>query len=138
MGLNILTLGSSKTYTKETALGGGAIVGKNVQISKIEPIIGGNCITFSYTLDDGTVKTTLLNVMNGEQGVSVIDADVDKNILTLKLSNGDIINAGEIKIDSSGLELDNYYTKTDSDELYIRKNDMEIVSSEDIKDLFKA
>ena len=138
MSLNILTLGSSKTYTKETALGGGAIVGKNVQISKIEPIIGGNCITFSYTLDDGTVKTTLLNVMNGEQGVSVIDADVDKNILTLKLSNGDIINAGEIKIDSSGLELDNYYTKTDSDELYIRKNDMEIVSSEDIKDLFKA
>ena len=136
MSLNILTLGSSKTYTKETALGGGAIVGKNVQISKIEPIMGGNCITFSYTLDDGTVKTSLLNVMNGEQGISVIDADVSKNILTLKLSNGDIIPAGEIKIDSSKLKLDNYYTKTDSDELYIHKNDMEIVSSDDIKDLF--
>ena len=136
MSLNILTLGSSKTYTKETALGGGAIVGKNVQISKIEPIMGGNCITFSYTLDDGTVKTSLLNVMNGEQGISVIDADVSKNILTLKLSNGDIIPAGEIKIDSSELKLDNYYTKTDSDELYIHKNDMESITSDEIKAMF--
>ena len=33
MGLEILTLGSSKTYTKESLLGAGAVVGKNVTIS---------------------------------------------------------------------------------------------------------
>lgn len=66
MGLNILTLGSSKTYTKESLLGGGAVVGKNVTISSITPIEGGNKVTFSYTLDDGTVKTSSLDVMNGK------------------------------------------------------------------------
>lgn len=66
MGLNILTLGSSKTYTKESLLGGGAVVGKNVTISSITPIEGGNKVTFSYALDDGTVKTSSLDVMNGK------------------------------------------------------------------------
>ena len=66
MGLNILTLGSSKTYTRESLLGGGAVVGKNVTISSITPIEGGNRVTFSYTLDDGTVKTSSLAVMNGK------------------------------------------------------------------------
>ena len=66
MGLEILTLGSSKTYTRESLLGGGAVVGKNVTISSITPIEGGNRVTFSYTLDDGTVKTSSLDVMNGK------------------------------------------------------------------------
>ena len=52
MGLEILTLGSSKTYTRESLLGGGAVVGKNVTISSITPIDGGNKVTFSYTLDN--------------------------------------------------------------------------------------
>ena len=66
--LNILTLGSSKTYTKESLLGGGAVVGKNVTISSITPIDGGNRVTFSYTLEDGTVKTSTMDVMNGADG----------------------------------------------------------------------
>ena len=69
MGLEILTLGSSKTYTKESLLGGGAVVGKNVTISSITPIEGGNKVTFSYTLDDGTVKTSSMNVMDGKNGI---------------------------------------------------------------------
>lgn len=68
MGLDILTLGSSKGFTKESLLGGGAIVGKNVIISSIAPIDGGNKITFSYTLDNGTTKTSTLDVMNGVDG----------------------------------------------------------------------
>ena len=71
MGLEILTLGSSKTYTRESLLGGGAIVGKNVTISSITPIEGGNRVTFSYTLDDGTVKTSSLDVMNGKSAYDV-------------------------------------------------------------------
>ena len=69
MGLNIFTLGSSKTYTRESLLGGGAVVGKNVTISSITPIEGGNKVTFSYTLDDGTVKTSSMNVMDGIDGL---------------------------------------------------------------------
>ena len=68
MGLNILTLGSSKTYTDESLLGGGAVVGKNVTVSSINPIDGGNRVTFSYTLDDGTVKTSTMDVMDGVDG----------------------------------------------------------------------
>ena len=71
MGLEILTLGSSKTYTRESLLGGGAVVGKNVTIASITPITGGNRVTFSYTLDDGTVKTSSLDVMNGKSAYDV-------------------------------------------------------------------
>ena len=69
MGLNIFTLGSSKTYTRESLLGGGAVVGKNVTISSITPIEGGNRVTFSYTLDNGTVKTSTMDVMDGIDGL---------------------------------------------------------------------
>ena len=68
MGLEILTLGSSKTYTRECLLGGGSVVGKNVTVSSINPIDGGNRVTFSYTLDDGTVKTSTMDVMDGIDG----------------------------------------------------------------------
>ena len=68
MGISIETLVASKKFTSETVLGGGAVVGKNVTISSITPIDGGNRITFSYTLDNGTTKTSTLDVMNGVNG----------------------------------------------------------------------
>ena len=68
MGIDQMTLSVAKGYVKETVLGGGAVVGKNVTISSITPIDGGNRITFSYTLDNGTVKTSTLDVMNGVDG----------------------------------------------------------------------
>lgn len=55
----------ANSFTKESLLGGGAVVGKNVTIVKKEPINGGTRITFSYTLDDGTPQTDTLDVMNG-------------------------------------------------------------------------
>lgn len=68
MGISIETLVAAKKFTSETVLGGGAVVGKNVTISSIAPIDGGNRITFSYTLDNGTAKTSTLDVMNGVDG----------------------------------------------------------------------
>ena len=62
--------GALKRYIQETLLGGGAVAGKNVTISNIDPIEGGNRITFSYTLDGGEQKTSTLDVMNGEDGFS--------------------------------------------------------------------
>ena len=69
MGISIETLAAAKKFTSETVLGGGAVVGKNVTISSITPIEGGNRVTFSYTLDNGTVKTSTMDVMNGVDGI---------------------------------------------------------------------
>ena len=96
--MDIVALSIAKTYTKESLLGGGAVVGKNVQVSKIEPIIGGNRVTFSYTLDDESEKTSSLDVMNGIDGKSVVKANIDElNNLTFELSDGSKINVGTIK-----------------------------------------
>lgn len=62
------TLAVAKSYTNESLLGGGAVVGKNVTISSITPIDGGNRVTFSYTLDNGTQKTSTMDVMDGIDG----------------------------------------------------------------------
>lgn len=73
MGISIETLVAAKKFTSETVLGGGAVVGKNVTISSITPIDGGNRITFSYTLDNGTIKISTLDVMNGVNGTDGTD-----------------------------------------------------------------
>lgn len=120
MGIEINTLALAKKYISESLQGAGALVGKNVQISKIEPIIGGSRITFTYTLDDGTQRNSILEIMNGQQGTSVVSANIDKdNILTFTLSNNEILNAGKITITEHNIVLDNYYTKKQSDEKYV-------------------
>lgn len=67
--MDVITLSAAKKYVEETALGGGAIAGKNVTVSSITPIDGGNRVTFSYTLDNGTVKTSTMDVMDGKDGI---------------------------------------------------------------------
>lgn len=68
MALSLETLALARGYTDETVVGGGAIKGKNCTITDISPIEGGNRITFQWTLDDGTIRTDTLDVMNGAQG----------------------------------------------------------------------
>ena len=96
MGLSMLTLIAAKKYVKESLLGGGAVVGKNVVISSITPIDGGNEITFSYTLDSGQVKYSTLRVMDGEPGRDGSDGQKGKDgrdgfspIVTTSLTNND-------------------------------------------------
>jgi len=57
-----------KKYTDDSIAGGGISAGKNCTIESIDPITGGNRITFQWTLDNGTVKTDTLDVMNGQNG----------------------------------------------------------------------
>lgn len=71
MGLDLQTLGAAKSFVQQSLLGGGAVVGKNVIISSILPIEGGHRIIFSYTLDDGTVEESSLNVMEGRNGIGI-------------------------------------------------------------------
>lgn len=151
MGINIQTLAAAKSYVKQSLQGAGAIVGKNVQVSKIEPIIGGNKVTFTYTLDDGTQHNSYLEVMNGEQGVSVISANIDEDgNLSFGLSNQETLYAGKITIDSSKISLENYYTKEQTDKKFIQSIELDnlvlktlnenfvAISSEEIINLFKT
>lgn len=123
--------------------------GKNVQVAKIEPIIGGNRITFLYYDDSNEQKTSSMEVMNGEKGVSIVGADVKEgNILTLELSDGQTIVAGQITVNLDGLVLEDYYTKEQADEKFVRKLDLNTliqnyldstfqkIESDEIKNIF--
>lgn len=44
---------------------GGGKAGKNCTIQSIEPITGGNRVTFAWTKDEGGVTTTTMDVMDG-------------------------------------------------------------------------
>lgn len=126
------------------------INGKNAQIAKIEPIVDGNRITFSYYDDDDNYQTLAMEVMNGEKGTSVANARIDNgNELVLILSDDSEINAGKITINSDNLSLDNYYTaqqidekfntfKIELDELLPEKikENVTTISSEEIDNLF--
>ena len=112
--------------------------GKNVQVSKIEPIIGGNRVTFTYTLDDGTQENSYLEVMNGEKGVSVVSASISNGVLSFTLSNNEVIQAGTITIDSSMVNLDNYYTKEQSDGKFVQSIELDYLISKTIEEQFTA
>ena len=67
--MDIITLAAAINYTDKAIGGAGTTIkGKNCTIQKIEPITGGNRVTFAWYLDDGTPQTDTLDVMNGAQG----------------------------------------------------------------------
>lgn len=90
--------------------------GKNVVVAKIEPIIGGNRVTFSYFDNQNIPRSESIEVMNGTQGVSIANARIDTgNRLILGLSDGNEIDAGVITIDPNNINLTNYYNKQEID-----------------------
>ena len=62
------TYGALIALIKKTLEGGGAIKGKNCTIQSIGDIEGGHRVTFKWTLDDGTVQTNYIDVLDGEKG----------------------------------------------------------------------
>ena len=89
MDTKVLAL--SKKYTDETVVGGGAIKGKNCTVDSIAPITGGQRVTFKWTLDNGTVQTGTMEVMNGDKGdtgTSITSITADGNFLVIALSDG--------------------------------------------------
>ena len=90
--------------------------GKNVVVAKIEPIIGGNRVTFSYFDNQNIPRSESIEVMNGAQGVSIANARINTgNRLILGLSDGNEIDAGVITIDPNNINLTNYYNKQEID-----------------------
>nr|WP_300819670.1 hypothetical protein [uncultured Acetatifactor sp.] len=77
--------------------------------------------------------------MNGEKGVSVISAKIDdKGVLSFTLSNGEILIAGTITIDESKINLENYYTKSESDEKFVQTLALDNLIVQKIEEKFIA
>ena len=76
-------LGASYKYTDEAVAGGGAIKGKNCVIDSIVEIEGGNRITFKWTLDNGTVQTETMDVMDGIDGRGILKYNTMPSIADL-------------------------------------------------------
>ena len=73
----------SKKYTNDSLDGAGAIKGAPCRISKIEPIEGGNKITFAWTSNSGVESTNTLIVkdgVDGEQGNGIIKVEKIKTV----------------------------------------------------------
>ena len=86
MGLEILTLGSSKTYTRESLLGLGSLKGAPCTIKSITEVDGGQKVTFEWTGTSGTKQTSEMTVKNGVSVTGV--SDKGNGTFTLLLSDG--------------------------------------------------
>lgn len=100
--MDIVTLALSKKYTDNSLAGGGAVRGKNCTIQSKTPIEGGTRIVFAWTLDNGTVQTTSVDVMDGEQGVSVESLEIRNGHLFVTLSDGNELDAGAVPVSPGG------------------------------------
>ena len=94
--LDIITLAVAEKYTKDTAIGLGAVKGAPCTISKIEEVADGTEITFKWTGDDGSTNTRKIKVMDG---ISVVSGTIDENKhLILTLSDGAEVDCGELPL----------------------------------------
>ena len=100
--MDIVTLALAKKYTDNSLAGGGAVRGKNCTIQSKTPIEGGTRIVFAWTLDNGTVQTTSVDVMNGEQGVGVESLEIRNEHLFVTLSDGNELDAGAVPVSPGG------------------------------------
>lgn len=66
--ISYLTLAAAKAYADIAVEGAGAIKGKNCQIQSIEPIEGGNRVTFAWYDGSDVLMTDTLDVMDGAKG----------------------------------------------------------------------
>lgn len=67
----------------QTLEGVGALQGKNCIITSIEPVENGNNVTFSWTENDGTIKSEVMFVANGKDGENGITNDELEKYLPL-------------------------------------------------------
>ena len=74
--IDVITLAVAEKYTRDTAIGLGAVKGAPCTISKVEEVADGTEITFRWTGDDGTINTRKIKV---KDGISVVNAVIDSN-----------------------------------------------------------
>jgi len=87
--MDIETYALAKSYVAKTADGLGAVRGKPCTIKKIEPIEGGNRVTFQWTGDSGAVQTLSLNIKDGKDAPTITNVELDAlNRFVVSLSDG--------------------------------------------------
>lgn len=97
--MDIVTYALCQAYVRKTAEGLGAVRGKPCTIQSITDIDNGHLVTFRWTGDSGTVQTTQMLVKDGEQGISITNANINaNNHLIFTFSDGSTIDAGAITV----------------------------------------
>ena len=94
----------SRTYTKQTAAGMGAVKGKSPQVIKEEIDTDGNTVvTLRYYLDDGTSRDTTFKVQKGKDGKSIQSVEIVEATGELKITytDGTVEIAGTIEAEST-------------------------------------
>ena len=97
--MDILTYALAKKYVDKTVEGGGSLKGKNCIITDISSITGGNRVTFQWTLDDGTVETDTMDVMDGVDGLGIKAVSINQqNHLIITYDDDTTEDAGVLPV----------------------------------------
>ena len=100
--MDIIDIVLSKKYTDESIKGiTGALAGKNCTIKSATKADGVTTVVFAWTADDGTEKTTTIQVNDGAKGdigIGIDNVTINANShLIVTLSDGSTIDAGLIQ-----------------------------------------
>ena len=107
--MDIISYILSKKYTDKSLVGAGALKGANCTIQSIEPISGGHRITFKWILNDDTVETDTMDVMDGNDGLGIKSIDINSsNHLIVTYDDNTTHDAGLIEDSGSTVT----YTQT--------------------------
>lgn len=98
----------AKKYTNDTVIGLGGIKGKNCIIQSAIKTNGITDVIFQWTDNNDVVQTTSIQVADGKDDIAITNVDVNEfNHLICMLSDGTIIDAGEIAVSTKASEMDN-------------------------------
>lgn len=102
----------ARKFVENTAIGLGAVRGKNCNISSIVEEDDKSILTFKWTGDDGTIQSSTMTVKNG---ISITDVSIDEttNILTCTFSDGTTQEAGKVNVTTTANKIE-YTTTKDS------------------------
>lgn len=90
--MDLVTLAKAKKYTDDSIEGtSGVLRGKNCTIKSIEKIDGVNTVTFQWTADDGSVRTSTMQVLDG---LPVTTEAITSNVSIGSITPGKIYPAG--------------------------------------------
>ena len=104
--MDVVTLAAAKAYVNDTLKGMGALAGKNATVSSIEPIEGGNKITFSWFLDDGTQKTQTMDIMDGETPEITMERNSTDDGVDIKITTPDGTTSTTTVFDGKDAEME--------------------------------
>lgn len=75
-------LGAAIAYTNKCIAGAGGLKGANCTIKSIDPITGGNRITFEWEDNEGHTETSTMDVMNGADGQDGVSPTISVSTIT--------------------------------------------------------